>query len=95
MHGRLATFRLQKPSLATREGVSSHRGDKNGAPMSSSEAAQVARLRLDCREWRIGRTEDGYAAVHRQTGERVRASTPGALEWEMRERREHGGKRIG
>ncbi len=63
--------------------------------MSSSAAAQVARLRVDYREGRIGRTEAGYAAVHRQTGEQVRGSTPGALEWEMRERREHGGKPIG
>jgi hypothetical protein len=63
--------------------------------MSSSAAARVARLRVDYREGRIGRTEDGLAAVHRQTGEQVRGSTPGALEWEMRERREHGGTPIG
>jgi len=52
-------------------------------------------LRVDYREGPIGRAEDGLAAVHRQTGEQVRGSTPGALEWEMRERREHGGKPIG
>jgi hypothetical protein len=63
--------------------------------MGSSEAAQVARLRAEYVEWRVDRTEDGYAAVHRQTGERVQAATPGALEWEMWERRERGGKRTG
>ena len=30
----------------------------------------------------------------RETGERVQAATPGALEWEMWERRERGDKRA-
>jgi hypothetical protein len=48
--------------------------------VSTTPAAQLARLKVAYQNWRITRTADGYAAVERSTGRRITADTTVQLE---------------
>jgi hypothetical protein len=48
--------------------------------VSTTPAAQLARLKVTYQGWRIFRTADGFTAVERSTGRRITAGTVGQLE---------------
>jgi hypothetical protein len=48
--------------------------------MSTTPAAQLARLKVTYREWLLSRTADGFTAVERKTGRKITADTVTELE---------------
>jgi hypothetical protein len=48
--------------------------------MSTTPAAELARLKVAYQKWWLARTTDGFAAVERVTGRRITAATTARLE---------------
>jgi hypothetical protein len=48
--------------------------------VSTTPAAQLARLKVTYQLWSITRTADGFTAVERETGRTITADTVGQLE---------------